>query len=111
MSNVTYEGEEDVLVPFYDTWEACDEQDHGDGRLTLAGYMGATEEVDQERWMSHSLSEAFFWTQRLDYLFSNRSWREGWVVQRPDDALPGRPIPDPLLLSDHAPVWGVLELP
>ncbi|MFT4623100.1 MAG: endonuclease/exonuclease/phosphatase family metal-dependent hydrolase [Myxococcota bacterium] len=111
VGTVTYEGEEEVLVPFYDLWEACDEEDHGDGRLTLASYMAATGEVDQEPWMSHSLSEDFFWTQRLDYLFSNRSWREGWVVQTPDDGPADRSIPDPLILSDHAPVWGVLELP
>lgn len=113
VGSVDYEGEQDVLVPWYETWDESSELDHGDGRLTLAQYMAATTEEEQQPWMSHSLDAEVGWTQRLDYLFSNLTWRQGWVVQGADDGpdeLPTLPQ-DPLYLSDHAPVWGVLELP
>lgn len=115
-SVVDYVGEEDVLTPWFDSWEDALEEDHGDGRLTLAGYRAAGEagdEAAQSPWFSHSIKKDVRWTRRLDYLFSNRSWRQGWIVANPDDGpagLQGPTIRDPMELSDHAAVWGVLEL-
>jgi hypothetical protein len=111
-SVVDYVGEEDVLVPWFDTWEEALEEDHGDGRLTLAGYEAAADEAVQSEWYSHSIRGDVRWTRRLDYLFSNRSWSAGWIVADPEDGPEGpqAPIRDPMELSDHAAVWGVLEL-
>ncbi len=115
-SVVDYVGEEDVLVPWFDTWEEALEEDHGDGRLTFAGYKAAGEagdEAAQSEWFSHSIKKDVRWTRRLDYLFSNRGWRQGWIVSDPDDGPDGpqgASIRNPMELSDHAAVWGVLEL-
>jgi hypothetical protein len=112
-SVVDYVGEEDVLTPWFDTWEEALEEDHGDGRLTLAGYRAATTEDAQAEWFSHSIRKDVRWTRRLDYLFSNRPWSQGWIVADPDDGPEGpqgAAIRDPMELSDHAAVWGILEL-
>ena len=112
-SVVDYVGEEDVLTPWFDTWEEALEEDHGDGRLTYAGYRAATDEAAQAEWFSHSIRKDVRWTRRLDYLYSNRSWSQGWIVADPDDGPEGPQGPairDPMELSDHAAVWGILEL-
>lgn len=112
VTTVDYLGEEEeqVLLPWYERWDESTEQDHGDSELSLAAYMAATTEEEQVGYYSHSISKDHFWTRRLDYLFSNRSWSAGRVFQAPEDGYEG-PLPlDPMDLSDHAPVVGVLEL-
>ena len=109
------EEEQHALDDWYANLEEATELDHGDGGLTLAGYTAATLESQQVPWYTHSISGSVFWTRRLDYLFSNLGWSAGLVVQSPGDgrtvSLDGTPIPtlDPMDLSDHAPVFGVLE--
>ena len=109
-SVVDYVGEDEVLTPWFDTWEEALEEDHGDGRLSLAGYQATADEAVQAEWYSHSIRKDVRWTRRLDYLFSNRSWSEGFIVADPEDGPQGATIRDPMELSDHAAVWGVLEL-
>jgi endonuclease/exonuclease/phosphatase family metal-dependent hydrolase len=110
-SVVDYVGEDQVLAPWFDTWEEALEEDHGDGRLTYAGYQAATSEDIQAEWYTHSIRSDVRWTRRLDYLFANLPWTEGYIVADPDDGPEGATITDPMTLSDHAAVWGVLELP
>jgi endonuclease/exonuclease/phosphatase family metal-dependent hydrolase len=112
-SVVDYIGEEDVLQPWFDTWEEALEEDKGDGRLSFAAYAAATDEAAQAEWFTHSIKKDVRWTRRLDYLFANAPWEAGWVVGDPDDGPDGPTgpaLPDPMTLSDHAAVWGVLVL-
>ncbi|MEN9785984.1 MAG: hypothetical protein RLZZ299_1248 [Pseudomonadota bacterium] len=112
-SLVDYVGEGDILQPWFDRWEEALEEDHGDGRLSFADYRAASSEDVQSEWYSHSIRKDVRWTRRLDYLFSTLPWERGWIVADPDDGPEGPqvPIPDPMTLSDHAAVYGVLELP
>jgi endonuclease/exonuclease/phosphatase family metal-dependent hydrolase len=101
VTEVYYTQEEmDALLPFYDTWNAA---------IPLEDYQVDTLE-EQERFFSHSVSGKVFWTQKLDYLFSDGQWSGAWTLQSPGDG--DRPLlSDPMDLSDHAPILGVLELP
>lgn len=116
---VSYEGQEDTLVPWYEAWNEATETDFGStraDRLSLDEYVAAATAEEQASYMSHSISKDVHWTQRLDYLFSDLPFTEGWVVQDADDGpasadVGDDTILDPMDLSDHAPVWGVLELP
>ncbi|MCB9671957.1 MAG: endonuclease/exonuclease/phosphatase family protein [Alphaproteobacteria bacterium] len=60
---------------------------------------------DQRRFFSHSLAKDVFWNQKLDYLFTSLTWSGGTVLQCPGD---GGIRSEPMLLSDHAPVYGDL---
>jgi endonuclease/exonuclease/phosphatase family metal-dependent hydrolase len=87
----------------------------------------ATNEMAQKRYYTHSvlgpneyndddIPKRGDWNRTLDYLFSSKqlSWSFGTVLQRTGDIYD--PIQNqslqnhPLDLSDHAPVYGVLEL-
>ena len=90
-----------ALLPFYERWEET---------LPLLEYQSAPDLEAQSVWFTHSVSADVFWTQRLDYLFTDARWAGAWTLQSPGDG--DRPIlSDPMQLSDHAPVVGVLELP
>lgn len=99
VTEVYYTVEEtEALLPFYDTWNA---------EISLEEYAGETVD-DQRPYFSHSISKDVFWTQKLDYLFSNGTWSQTATLQKPGD---GGITLDPMTLSDHAPLFAVLELP
>jgi len=81
------------LEPFYEAWTPV---------LPLADY--GTKEEEQEAFYSHSVSGKIFWTQKLDYLFTNQAWSGGWHLQKPGDGPDGGIASDPMALSDHAPI-------
>lgn len=89
-----------ALEPFYETWTPL---------LSLEEY-GTTEEA-QSAWYTHSITQTVFWTQKLDYLFTTGVWVDGWHLQKPGDGpAPGLEA-DPMALSDHAPMLGMLQWP
>ena len=113
----------EVMKPFYEELEP---------HITLDRY-GSTE-AEQARYFSHSVlgpeetnvkGEAGDWNRTLDYLFVSKStrWLPGTtdVLQRAGQKVgelaPGATdnrhvlVANPLLLSDHAPVFGVWEVP
>lgn len=101
VTEVSYTQEEmDALLPFYDTWDAA---------IPLEDYQVDTLE-EQQRFLTHSVSGEVFWTQKLDYLFTDARWSGGWTLQSPGDGEPPL-LSDPMQLSDHAPILAVLELP
>ena len=101
VTQVSY-SEEDMasLEPFYEQWSPL---------LSLDAY-GTTEEA-QSAWYTHSITETVFWTQKLDYLFTNGSWEAGWHLQQPGDGPGAGLVSDPMALSDHAPLLGELTWP
>ncbi len=91
---VTYEEEGDLLLEeLYEAYTPA---------ISLAAY----QVDDQEPFFTHSISSEVFWNRKLDYLFAKTSWSEAQTVQSFGD---GVEI-DPMDLSDHAPVFGLLEL-
>lgn len=92
---VTYEEEGDqLLADYYAAWNAA---------IPLESY----QVEDQAPFFTHSISAEVFWNRKLDYLFSTGAWTGGQTIQAPGDA--GVTL-DPMALSDHAPVFGVLEV-
>lgn len=57
-------------------------------------------------YFTHTTDKDGFWNRRLDYLFTNASWRDGLVHQ--SMALGGM---ETMPLSDHAPVTAKVKLP
>jgi endonuclease/exonuclease/phosphatase family metal-dependent hydrolase len=101
VTEVSYTQEEmDALLPFYATWDAA---------VPLEEYQVETLE-EQRRFLTHSVSGDVFWTQKLDYLFTDAKWSEAHTLQAPGDGNPPL-LSDPMQLSDHAPMMAVLELP
>jgi len=91
---VTYEEEGDqLMVPFYDAYHSA---------VPLEDY----QVEDQTPFFTHSIYVEVFWNRTLDYLFSTEPWSGYAVVQTPGD---GTDL-DPMLLSDHAPIFGLLDL-
>ncbi|MBN2800383.1 MAG: endonuclease/exonuclease/phosphatase family protein [Deltaproteobacteria bacterium] len=98
VAEVSYTVEEtEALLPFYDDWTAA---------IPLETYAGDTVEA-QAPYFSHSISKDVFWTQKLDYLFTTGTWTGATTLQKPGD---GGITVDPMALSDHAPLFAVLEL-
>jgi len=99
VSEVSYTQEEmDALLPYYDDFEAA---------VPLDAYQVDTLE-EQEAFLTHSVSREVFWTQKLDYLFTDTTFTEAVTLQKPGD---GGITMDPMLLSDHAPIFAVWDLP
>jgi len=90
-----------ALEPFYESFSPA---------IDLAAYQAATEPVEQERFLTHSVSQTTGFTQKLDYLFTTEAWREAHTLQAVGDGAPAVTA-DPNALSDHAPILGVLEWP
>lgn len=61
--------------------------------------------ANPERYYTHTTDKAGFWNRRLDYLFTNSTWRDGMVHQSVE--LGGVAT---MPLSDHAPVTGIVRL-
>ena len=92
--------------------------------ITLDQY--GDDETSQGRYFTHSVlgpdevnesGEPGDWNRTLDYLFANANsvWLDGStdVLQYKDQtvgSLPWQLSVDPLRLSDHAPVFGILEV-
>ena len=55
-----------------------------------------------------SLDSAEFWTRKLDYLFTNTQRLDGVTIQRSSDYLGN--FPEPMSLSDHAPLLMNIQL-
>jgi endonuclease/exonuclease/phosphatase family metal-dependent hydrolase len=92
---VDYLGEDDLLQPLYDAFNVA---------ITLDSY--GTDEAQQNLSYTHSLTDTVLWTRKLDYLFANGTWRDGQTIRLPEDT---DGILDPMALSDHCPVYGILE--
>ena len=60
----------------------------------------------QSAFFTHSIASDVFWTRKLDYLFSSTGWTESQTVQSPGDGTETASMD----LSDHAPIWGVMEV-
>lgn len=100
-SEVVYtEAEAESIRPFYELYDAA---------LPLEPYEAAMSVDAQRGYFTHSLTAEVFWQMPLDYLFTNLSWAEGHNLQRPGDGSPATAF-DPMLLSDHSPMTGVLVL-
>jgi len=101
VTEVSYtQAEMDALLPFYDEFEAA---------IPLEQYQAETVEA-QEPYLTHSVSGEVFWTQKLDYLFTDRPITGAWTLQSAGDGDPAVSL-DPMQLSDHAPLLAVVELP
>ena len=99
VTRVTYsEAEMAALEPFYADYTPL---------LSLDDY--GTTEASQAAWATHSVSGEVFWTTKLDYLFTNQVWTDGWHLLQPGDGPDGGIAADPMELSDHAPLVGDLE--
>ena len=92
---VDYLGEDALLQPLYDMFNAA---------VTLDAY--GTDEDQQFLSYTHSLTDTVLWTRKLDYLFANGTWRDGQTIRLPKDT---DGTLDPMALSDHCPVYGILE--
>jgi endonuclease/exonuclease/phosphatase family metal-dependent hydrolase len=79
------------LQPFYDRFQEV---------IPLPDYW-----ANESQYYSSTVNGQGFWNKRLDYLFTNLSWKDGLVHQ---DSLHGGMETMPL--SDHAPVTGTLIL-
>ncbi|MFH1469894.1 MAG: endonuclease/exonuclease/phosphatase family protein [Pseudomonadota bacterium] len=91
---VTYEEEGDLLMEdFYAAYQPA---------MPLEDFQVA----DQTPFFTHSIYVEVFWNRKLDYLFSTEPWLAYQTVQAPGDGT----SQDPMLLSDHAPFFGVLDL-
>ena len=73
--------------------------------VDLDAYAEADED-GQALHFTHSITQTVLWTQKLDYLFGDETWTSGGTLQAPGQGEPATSL-DPMLLSDHAPVWGV----
>ena len=99
VTEVSYTQQEmDALVPFYDAFDAA---------IPLAEYEQAD---DQTPYLTHSVSGEVFWTQKLDYFFTDTAFTEAATLQSAGDGSPPVTL-DPMELSDHAPIFAVMELP
>jgi len=102
VTEVSYTQEEmDALLPFYRLWDAA---------IPLEAYQAEDSLVGQQAFTTHSVSGDVFWTQKLDYLFTDMSFSEGHTLQSAGDGSPPL-LSDPMRLSDHAPIFAVMELP
>lgn len=61
--------------------------------------------ADPARYYTHTTDKDGFWNRRLDYLFTNATWRDGLVHQSTE--LGGM---ETMPLSDHAPVTATVRL-
>lgn len=95
------EAELQALEPFYERYEAV---------VPVEEYSAAASEEEQSKWFTHSISGDVFWVMKLDYLWTDLSWSDGHTLQKPGDGSPALEV-DPMQLSDHAPLVGILELP
>lgn len=87
-----YSGEVGWLDPLYERYaEAIELEDYT---------------ADPDRFATHTTDKDGFWNRRLDYLFTNGSWRGGLVHQ--DTATGGM---ETMPLSDHAPVTAKVRRP
>jgi len=101
VSEVSYTQEETrKLTPLYEDYQAV---------VPLEAYQVDTLE-EQRAFFTHSISAEVFWTQKLDYLFTDQTWAWGATLQAPGDGDPPL-VSDPMMLSDHAPMVGDLVLP
>lgn len=87
-----YTGETDWLIDLYDDYAEA---------IPLQAYL-----ADEDRYYTHTTDKDGFWNRRLDYLFTNSTWRDGLVHQ--SIALGGV---ETMPLSDHAPVTAKVKLP
>lgn len=90
-----YSGEEDWLDSLYADFIPA---------MSLEAYA-----ADQESWYSYAGKQDVGWTRTLDYMFSNISWTNDGAdnVVLQDESQGGY---ETLSLSDHAPVFGQLEV-
>lgn len=95
VTEVDYIGENELLQPLYDQFNAA---------ITLDEY-GALED-QQTLAYTHSIDKDTLWTRKLDYLFTNGTWRDALTVRLVEDTDGSL---DPMALSDHCPVYGILE--
>jgi endonuclease/exonuclease/phosphatase family metal-dependent hydrolase len=79
------------LQPMYDAYREI---------VPLAQY-----HANQSRYFTHSVDGRVFWNRRLDYLFTNRWWRNGQVYQKTEQG--GY---ETMPISDHCPIAGTLIL-
>ncbi len=86
-----YREEEDWLDALYAEYEEA---------IPLASYR-----EDNSRYFTHTVDGTGFWTRRLDYLFTNSSFRDGLVHQ--SERFGGM---ETMPLSDHAPVTAKVRL-
>ncbi len=101
VTEVVYTVEEtDAMQPLYDEYDAV---------VPLDEYKAAATEADQSAYFSHSVSGDVFWVVKLDFLFTNLTWTDGATLQSAGDGSPAL-VADPMQLSDHAPMMGVLDL-
>jgi len=63
--------------------------------------------ANEGAYFSHTTDANGFWNRKLDYLFTNRAWRAGSGLTFQSAENGGI---ETMPLSDHAPVFGVLEL-
>lgn len=89
-----YRPEVDYLVALYDRYEAA---------VPLDDY-----HLDNARYYSHTVDGRGYWNRKLDYLFTNATWRVGSGMVHQDGGTGGM---NTMELSDHAPLTAVLELP
>lgn len=85
-----YSGETDWLDPLYTDYAEV---------IPTEVYV-----ADQARYATHTTDKDGFWNRRLDYLFTNGTWRDGLVHQSIE--LGGM---ETMPLSDHAPVTGKVK--
>lgn len=102
VTEVSYTQEEmDALLPFYDAYDAA---------IPLEAYQAETTLEGQQAFTTHSVSGEVFWTQKLDYLFTDTAFSGGWTLQSRGDGDTFLPS-DPMQLSDHAPILALWDLP
>jgi endonuclease/exonuclease/phosphatase family metal-dependent hydrolase len=102
VTEVSYTDEEmAALQPFYDRFDAA---------VPLQAYQAEDTIEGQQAYTTHSVSGEVFWTQKLDYLFTDTSFSEAYTLQSAGDGAPALLL-DPMDLSDHAPILAVMELP
>lgn len=89
-----YALEVDYLAPLYDRYQAA---------IPLDAY-----DQDNAQYFSHTVDGRGYWNRKLDYLFTNATWRAGSGLVHQDLAAGGM---NTMVLSDHAPLSAVLELP
>jgi endonuclease/exonuclease/phosphatase family metal-dependent hydrolase len=85
-----YSRESDWLAPLYDSYGSA---------VSLQQY-----QADNTPFFTHTTDKAGFFNRKLDYLFSNGTFRDGVTYQR--EVAGG----DPMVLSDHAPLGVTLVL-
>jgi endonuclease/exonuclease/phosphatase family metal-dependent hydrolase len=61
---------------------------------------------NNDRYQTHTTDKDGFWNRKLDYLFTNGEFVDGWGMVHQDTSTGGM---ETMPLSDHAPVTAVLE--